>query len=149
MKARRALTLALGAALVLGLGACASTAPAGSASGSDASESSSAPAPSAQESSSASQSSSPAASTVLLDVRTPEEFAEGHLEGATNIDVQSPDFADKIAALDKDADYTLYCRSGRRAGQAKALMEQAGFTKVSNAGGVEEASKALNLPITR
>lgn len=83
----------------------------------------------------------------LIDVRTPEEFADGHLTGATNIDFTAPDFAERIGRLDKDAEYTLYCRSGRRAGEALELMKDAGFTKVTNAGGLEEAAKSLALDI--
>lgn len=85
----------------------------------------------------------------LIDVRTPEEFAEGHLKGATNIDFNAPDFAERIGELDKDAEYTLYCRSGRRAGEALTIMKSAGFTKVVNAGGLEEAAKNLKLDIVK
>lgn len=85
----------------------------------------------------------------LIDVRTPEEFAGGHLTGATNIDFNAPDFAERIGELDKDAEYTLYCRSGRRAGEALEIMKAAGFTKVANAGGLEEAAKSLGLDIVK
>lgn len=73
--------------------------------------------------------------TVLVDVRTPAEFAAGHLPNATLIDFESPDFATKIAALDKTKTYALYCRSSNRSGQAMALMQQAGFTSVYHLGG--------------
>ncbi|MDC4233870.1 rhodanese-like domain-containing protein [Actinomyces sp. B33] len=85
----------------------------------------------------------------LIDVRTPEEFAEGHLKEARNIDFSAPDFAEKIGELDKNAEYTLYCRSGRRAGEALDMMKAAGFTKVTNAGGLEEAAKALDTEIVK
>ncbi|MDJ0768415.1 MAG: rhodanese-like domain-containing protein [Ilumatobacter sp.] len=66
----------------------------------------------------------------VIDVRTPEEFGEGHVEGATMIDFYTDTFADEIAALDRDGEYLLYCRSGNRSGQTAALMEQLGFEQV-------------------
>lgn len=83
----------------------------------------------------------------IIDVRTPEEFAQGHLEGAINIDLNSADFKSQIEALDKNGTYTLYCRSGNRSGQALTIMSEAGFANLSNAGSVQEASEALGLPI--
>lgn len=142
---------ALGAlALVPALSACSSTP---SESGSTASSASaSVSSDSASSGSSSSSGSSGQANTAigtLIDVRTPEEFADGHLKGATNIDFNGPDFADKISELDKDGEYTLYCRSGRRSGLALEAMKAAGFTKVTNAGGVEQASKTLGLDIVK
>ncbi|MFZ9016595.1 MAG: rhodanese-like domain-containing protein, partial [Ilumatobacteraceae bacterium] len=69
-------------------------------------------------------------SFTLLDVRQPEEYAEGHVEGAELIDFYEPTFAERIAALDRDRDYIVYCRSGNRSGQALELMEQLGFGRV-------------------
>jgi phage shock protein E len=70
---------------------------------------------------------------VLIDVRTPGEFSEGHIVDALNIDVQSGSFQSEIAALDKNATYALYCRSGNRSGTAADIMADAGFTKILNA----------------
>jgi len=84
---------------------------------------------------------------VLIDVRTPAEFAAGHLEGAINIDFQSPTFATEVSALDPTGSYTLYCRSGNRSGQALAVMKDLGFADLSNAGGLEDASQLLGLDI--
>jgi len=64
----------------------------------------------------------------VIDVRTPEEFAAGHVEGALNINVESPTFADEIAALPKDETYVVYCRSGNRSAAAAIQMADAGFT---------------------
>ncbi|MEO1059804.1 MAG: rhodanese-like domain-containing protein [Actinomycetota bacterium] len=72
---------------------------------------------------------------VVLDVRTPEEFAEGHLEGAVMIDFYEADFADQIAELDPDVPYLLYCRSGNRSGQTAALMQELGFSDVADVDG--------------
>lgn len=77
----------------------------------------------------------PPADLVILDVRTPEEFAEGHLDGADMIDFYRTDFADEIADLDPDAPYLVYCRSGNRSGQTVALMRELGFTNVSDIDG--------------
>jgi len=72
---------------------------------------------------------------ITLDVRTPGEFAEGHVEGARLIDFQSGNFENEIAALDKNATYAVYCRSGNRSGQAVKVMQDAGFTNVFNMNG--------------
>jgi rhodanese-related sulfurtransferase len=78
----------------------------------------------------------------VIDVRTPEEFATGHLRGATNIDVQAADFHEQVGDLDKDANYVLYCRSGSRAGAAADMMTDMGFTGVVNAGGYDTLAAA-------
>lgn len=67
---------------------------------------------------------------VILDVRTPQEFAEGHLANAINIDFQSGNFEQEIASLDKTKTYAVYCRSGNRSGQAVKVMAKAGFTSM-------------------
>jgi rhodanese-related sulfurtransferase len=72
---------------------------------------------------------------VVLDVRTPGEFAEGYIEGAQNIDFQSGNFENEIAALDKNVIYAVYCRSGNRSGQAAKIMHDAGFHEVYNLDG--------------
>jgi phage shock protein E len=86
-------------------------------------------------------------SRMIIDVRTPAEFAGGHLDGAVNIDIQSPDFVSQIEALDRNGSYVVYCRSGNRSGMAMAQMLDMGFTDVSNAGSVEEASASLGISI--
>jgi rhodanese-related sulfurtransferase len=66
--------------------------------------------------------------TVLVDVRTPEEYAEGHLEGAVLIDLQDEAaFLDRLAALDPAGSYAIYCRTGNRSAAAMEHFEQAGF----------------------
>ena len=84
---------------------------------------------------------------MIIDVRTPAEFATGHLDGAVNIDIQSPDFTDRIGELERSGSYVVYCRSGNRSGMAMAQMLDMGFTDVSNAGSVEEASTSLGISI--
>lgn len=69
---------------------------------------------------------------VILDVRTPGEFADGHLKGAVNIDFNDPDFAEKIATLDPAGNYLLHCRSGNRSGKAIPDLVAAGLTNVTH-----------------
>ena len=71
---------------------------------------------------------------IWIDVRTPEEFAEGHIQGAVNIPVDQ--IAGKIAAVspNKNAPINLYCRSGRRAEAALQELKKMGYTQVSNHG---------------
>lgn len=84
---------------------------------------------------------------VIVDVRTPSEFAEGHLEGALNLDVSSATFAEDVAALPQDGEYVLYCRSGNRSGQATRLMTDLGYPNVVDAGSVANASKLTGLAV--
>jgi rhodanese-related sulfurtransferase len=84
---------------------------------------------------------------VIIDVRTPEEFAQGHLENAINIDYYSDTFSDETEALDKNKTYLIYCRSGARSSQALALMAVQNFTKVYNISGGINAWQAAGLPV--
>jgi rhodanese-related sulfurtransferase len=86
---------------------------------------------------------------VVLDVRTPAEYQEGHLPDAALIDFYEADFAEQLAELDRDAPYLLYCRSGNRSGQARALMEQLGFTNVADVDGGILAWAADGFPVVR
>lgn len=84
---------------------------------------------------------------VVLDVRTAEEFDEGHLADATMLDFYAPDFADRLAELDPDVPYLIYCRSGNRSGQTLALMEDLGFTDVADVDGGILAWGDAGLPV--
>ena len=64
---------------------------------------------------------------VILDVRTPSEFSEGHLAGAVNVDLLAPDFAARLSAMDRGKSYLVYCRTGNRSTKAAHTMEQLGF----------------------
>jgi len=64
---------------------------------------------------------------VILDVRTPEEFAKGRLPGAVNLDIQVPHFQSRLAALDRGKTYLVYCRTGNRSARAIAAMTRLGF----------------------
>jgi rhodanese-related sulfurtransferase len=67
---------------------------------------------------------------VVLDIRTPNEFANGHIKGAVNIDFMGGDFAAKIGALDKDKTYLMHCQSGGRSGKSLAKFKELGFKSV-------------------
>ena len=66
----------------------------------------------------------------IVDVRTPEEFAEGHIEGAINIPVEYPDFIDQVSQLDPSGTYAVYCRSGNRSQPAVAGMASVGINGI-------------------
>lgn len=69
---------------------------------------------------------------VVLDVRTPEEFAEGHIPGAVNVDFNAPDFQKKIAELDKSKTYLVHCAGGVRSAKACTAMDKVAFKSVVN-----------------
>ncbi len=85
---------------------------------------------------------------VVLDVRTPEEFAEGHLDGAVLVDFYDADFVDQLAALDPDVPYLVYCRSGNRSGETLGVMEQLGFSSAVDVDGGILAWSSAGLPVT-
>jgi rhodanese-related sulfurtransferase len=89
------------------------------------------------------------AAVITLDVRTPGEFSEGHIEGALLIDFQSGNFENEIATLDKSKTYAVYCRSGNRSGQAVKVMSDAGFSNLYNLNGgvIDWANAGLPLVI--
>jgi rhodanese-related sulfurtransferase len=78
----------------------------------------------------------------VIDVRTPAELLDGMVLGAVNIDLQAPDFRARIAQLDRDAKYLVYCRTGNRSAQAVAIMADLGFTDVVDGGGFPELAAA-------
>jgi phage shock protein E len=84
----------------------------------------------------------PRATTV--DVRTPEEFSQGHLENALHADFKADDFEQRFEALGLEKDQTvyLYCGSGNRSGQAAQRMRDRGYTQLVNAGGFKDLAEA-------
>lgn len=91
----------------------------------------------------------PKPGVTLLDVRTPGEVAEGHLPGATVIDISDPAFATKAAALPKDKPVYVYCRSGARSARAAGQLATMGFPAVYNlSGGIMGWTRA-GLPTAR
>jgi phage shock protein E len=93
------------------------------------------------------QSRQKSADFVILDVRTPEEFATGFITGAVNLDFKSAEFAGKLDGLDKSKTYLVYCRAGGRSAKAMTMMKEKGFKRVYNLrGGITEWN-AQKLPL--
>ena len=92
----------------------------------------------------------PPAGLILLDVRTPGEFAAGHIKGAVNMDALEPDFLQKAAQLPPDAPLLIYCRSGNRSSRIIERMEQNGSknTIYHLAHGINDW-KAAGLPLAQ
>ena len=86
---------------------------------------------------------------IVIDVRTPEEYAGGYIDAAINIDYYAPDFSAQLEALDKDKTYLIYCRTGRRSADARDIMAELGFREVYNmSGGIVEWEEQ-GLPVVR
>lgn len=73
-----------------------------------------------------------AKTNVVLDVRTAKEFAAGHIPGATNLDINSADFDEKLAKLDKTKVYLVHCAAGVRSARACEKMSRAGFQSLTD-----------------
>ncbi|MBU2951326.1 rhodanese-like domain-containing protein [Tamlana agarivorans] len=85
----------------------------------------------------------------LVDVRTPEEFKEGHLENAINVDFKANDFKDNIEKLNSDKAVYIYCRSGKRSKKSVSYFKKVGFTTIYNLKGGILAWKAKSLPVVK
>ncbi len=72
---------------------------------------------------------------VLLDVRTPEEYAEGHIEGSINLPLQSIEQAERVIK-DSDTPLFVHCRSGGRSAEATSVLKRMGYTNVEDIGGI-------------
>jgi rhodanese-related sulfurtransferase len=90
---------------------------------------------------------SPPDGLVILDIRTPEEFAAGHLAGAINIDYYASDFEAKLSTLDLEVPYVMYCNSGNRSSNALPLMDTIGFREVYELDGGIQAWYSAGRPI--
>lgn len=66
---------------------------------------------------------------VLLDVRTPKEFEDGHIQGALLLDYHSSNYVERLKALDREKTYLIYCRSGNRSGKSLAIFKKMGFRR--------------------
>lgn len=84
----------------------------------------------------------------LYDVRTPDEFAVGHFKNATLLPVQAIE-AGTLPEEPKDKKLYIYCRSGNRSSQAKALLEDAGYTNVIDLGGLGDVQAMGGTLITK
>jgi len=86
---------------------------------------------------------------VVLDVRTPREFAAGHLAGAVNLDYYAADFRKSLTALNRDRVYLMYCHSGGRSGSALKVLGGLGFTDVRHMPGGWAEWQRQGLPWTK
>ena len=86
-------------------------------------------------------------SAILIDVRSPEEFAVGHLQGAMNYNVEDGTLEAALSSLDTSKSYNVYCQSGRRSAIAIALLNQNGFTRVTDLGGIDEAAQSTGISV--
>mgnify|MGYP001079358811 CR=1 FL=1 len=86
---------------------------------------------------------------VIMDVRTPEEYTEGHIVDAINLNYYSKTFKNELNKFDKNKTYLVYCRSGRRSGIALNIMKELGFTEVYNILGGITQWEAKGLPIIK
>ena len=84
---------------------------------------------------------------LLVDVRTAEEFSDGHIEGALNIDYFSATFSDDISKVGFEIPVLLYCRSGNRSSKAMKIMNELGFKKVYNLEGGIKGWISENNPV--
>ena|SRR5687767_7629407 len=87
--------------------------------------------------------------TVVLDVRTPREFAAGHIAGATNIDWQGSDFQKKVSGLDKSKTWLVHCAVGGRSAKAADKMTSLQFTNVYNLDGGLKAWEKAGKPVEK
>lgn len=87
---------------------------------------------------------------IVLDVRTGQEYAGGHIATAINADFSDTAEFDKyLAGLDKNGKYLLYCRTGNRSGQAMKMMEEKGFTDIADLSGGILAWQTANLEVVK
>lgn len=86
---------------------------------------------------------------VVLDVRTLEEYREGHISGARNMNINDTGFAENVRALDRDQKYIVYCMAGGRGGRAVSLMSELGFKDVKNLVGGITSWGAEGLPVEK
>lgn len=84
---------------------------------------------------------------IIIDVRTPEEYQAGHLEGAVLLDYSSGEFLAELPLLDPRGNYFIYCRSGNRSHAASELMRQAQFQSVTDLGSMDSAARTTGLHI--
>lgn len=86
---------------------------------------------------------------VILDVRTPSEFAEAHIEGAVSLDFNAVNFEAEVDKLDKDIRYLVYCRTSNRSGQAVNVMKNLGFKEVNDMDGGIVAWRGADYPVVK
>jgi phage shock protein E len=86
---------------------------------------------------------------VVLDVRTADEYAKGHISGAKNLDFFADDFSSKLEALDKSQPYLVHCAAGGRSAQARDLMQKLHFEKIYHLEGGLNAWEKAGKPVEK
>ena len=86
---------------------------------------------------------------VIIDVRTLEEYNNGHIKNAVLISYSSPDFREKISKLERDKKYLIYCRTGGRSSGARSIMEELGFRYIYHMNGGISGWLSQGLPIVK
>ncbi len=86
---------------------------------------------------------------VILDVRTPKEYEEGHIENAYLLNFRSGSFEDELGKMDKTKKYFVYCRTGRRSRKAVELMKENGYSEAHNVIGGIDKWKRNRLPVEK
>jgi rhodanese-related sulfurtransferase len=84
---------------------------------------------------------------IVLDIRTPAEFAKGHLVGATNIDFLARGFSNQLSRLERDRVYLVHCASGRRSRESLKTFESLGFESIIHLEGGMKAWEAAKQPV--
>ena len=85
--------------------------------------------------------------SIMIDVRTEQEWDNGHIDGAIHIPLKNLSKDINKYTVSNNEEILLYCRSGNRSGKAKLILEELGYTDIINIGGIEDASKNLDLKI--
>lgn len=98
-------------------------------------------------SSSSSEKTMLAANSIIIDVRTPAEFSEGHVEGAINLDLEGGVFEAEYSKLDPSKSYIVYCRSGRRSGVAASILKDNGFVDIVDLQTLENTASKTGLSV--
>ena len=91
----------------------------------------------------------PEKAITVIDVRTPEEFASGHIKGARNVDIASPDFQKNLAKLDPAKTYLVHCAAGGRSTRSLSLLDKLGFKSVIHLDGGLKSWKEAGLPLEK
>jgi phage shock protein E len=86
---------------------------------------------------------------ILVDVRTPDEYAQGHIDGARLINYYDADWSQQMNQLPKNQPIVVYCAVGGRSGKAFATLQKLGFIEIYDMKGGFDAWRAQNLPIAR
>lgn len=86
---------------------------------------------------------------IVLDVRTPDEYNAGHLEGSLHHNIYDADFADQLAKLDPETPVYVYCKAGGRSAKAMSMMHEMGFAEVYNLAGGYDAWSRSGQPVVK